>query len=668
MSAIFGILNLDGRPVTRDALHRMADALAHRGPDGGSSWHGAEAALGHLMMWTTPESLRERLPLSLPAANLTITADARLDNRDELFRLLGISPGDGSGLADSELILRSYEKWGEGCVERLLGDFVFAVWDGRRRELFCARDHFGAKHFYYHHAPRKLFTFASEPKGILALPAVPRRLNELAVVDHLLPTYEDKVITLYEGVLRLPAGHCMTVGQRGINLRRYYEADLGKELRLRTDAEYAEAFRDVFTEAVRCRMRSAFPVGAMLSGGLDSSSIACTARLLNKEGAGRELHTFSGVFPSLADIAPESDERRYQKAVTSLGGFVAHDVVADAVSPLTDIQKIQWHMDNALPAPNMYMDWAIFKAAKEHGVRVLFSGNDGDTIVSYGYEDFFEYTRRGRLVALLKQSIALSDMNARVHSKKWSRTFKKAVLGWGVKPALRSVVPESAVALRRALRGRANSNRGLVGHSRQRPFNLDFARRMNIEDRYWELQRNTYPPNVRARVGHWFAITSGSDVFMLESFEKAGAAHSLEVRYPFFDRRVVEFCLALPPGQKLQNGWTRSILRRAMEGVLPPSIQWRVDKSDISAHVRLNLLGHERALLDEIVLQNPGAIGPYVDVAELRSAYGRYASDPMKYYAENFSILLAVNLALWLREFSATRQGAPQLEAGAAVA
>ena len=309
MSAIVALYHLDGHPVARADVDRMLAALRHRGRDGSGAWSDGPVGLGHRMLWTTPESLAERLPASDRRSGLVITADARVDNREELAEALGLSDRLVE-LADSALILAAYERWGDRVVDHVLGDYAFAIWDPRERTLFCARDPLAAKHFYYYHLPGRVFALASEIKALLALPFVPRELNELMVAHHLLPVYDDKVSTFYRDVLRLPADRVMTVGPRGIETRPSWSPDCARELRLRSDADYEEAFREVFGEAVRCRMRSAYPVGSMLSGGLDSSSVTVVAgQIASAEGA-RPVKTFSSVWPSIVAVDPRIDERR----------------------------------------------------------------------------------------------------------------------------------------------------------------------------------------------------------------------------------------------------------------------------------------------------------------------------------------------------------------------
>jgi len=269
MSAILGIYYLDCRPVDRMDLDRMIETLAHRGSDGSGVWNDKSVGLGHRMLWTTPESLHEQLPLTSKNGDLTITADARIDNRDELLAALGLAAWAHGEITDSELILRAYEHWGDGAPERLVGDFAFAVWDERRQALFCARDHLGVKPFYYHQSGR-VVAFASEVKALFTVPAVPRRLNATRVGDYLGGIFEDQAGTFYRDVCRLPAGHFMVVAPGTARTQSYYRLDPSREIRLRSDDEYADAFRERFTEAVRDRLRSAYPVGSSLSGGLDS--------------------------------------------------------------------------------------------------------------------------------------------------------------------------------------------------------------------------------------------------------------------------------------------------------------------------------------------------------------------------------------------------------------
>lgn len=271
MSGILGIFNLDGRPVDPQCLKDMWSILSHRGPDGGSVWMDGAIGLGHQMLWTTPESLIEQMPFIKPGPGLAIVADARIDNREELITKLALKNEPATSRTDSQLILSAYEKWGEDCVDRLIGDFAFAIWDGRAQSLFCARDHFGIRPFYYFYKNGSCFLFATEIKSLLTVPIVPRRLNETRVADYLDSFVEDEEITFYQDIKRLPRSQLLRISRTACKFRQYWSLDPKHEIRFSSNEEYAEAFREQFFQAVACRLRSAFPVGASLSGGLDSS-------------------------------------------------------------------------------------------------------------------------------------------------------------------------------------------------------------------------------------------------------------------------------------------------------------------------------------------------------------------------------------------------------------
>lgn len=404
MSGITGIFNRDGRPVNPNDLNRMVDTIAHRGPDGSGIWHDGSVGFTHRMMWTTPESLHEKLPFYRSDADVAITADARIDNRDELMDALGIQKRTGITITDSELILETYLKWGEKTPEKLLGDFVFVIWDGRKRCLFCARDPMGVKTLYYYLSD-KYFVFASEIKGILCINDIPRQINELRIAEFIVREINDAVSTFYKDIFAFSAAHWMIITCGAVRKQLYWSPNPETELRLSSDQEYAEAFRTVFFDAVGCRLRSAFPVGSTLSGGMDSSSISCVARDILNSRKQSMLHTFSGIFPGLSNEERRNiDERPYMQSVVDMGGIVPHNVIMDTVSPLVDIDKILFHLDEPHAAGNMYLHWEFFKEARKSGVRILLDGTDGDTTVSYGFDYLTELTRSFRARELIKEA------------------------------------------------------------------------------------------------------------------------------------------------------------------------------------------------------------------------------------------------------------------------
>jgi asparagine synthase (glutamine-hydrolysing) len=583
MSGIAGVVYLDNRKAEESTATAMLRAIQHRGPDATGTWVDGQVAFGHTMLRTTAESMHERMPLSFEGPGLVLTADARIDNRDDLIHALHLDLR--ANWTDSELIVRAYEKWGQDCPQQLLGDFAFAVWNAKDRTLFCARDHAGIKPFYYCHVPGKLFAFGSEIKSFLWMPEIPRGLNKQRIAEFISACNNDDQSTFYEHIRRLPAAHSMSLTSRDLRMKQYWSLDPRRELRLGSDAEYEQAFRDVFTNAVRCRLRSTFPVGSELSGGLDSSSIVSVAL---KELAGSSpLHTISAIY----DDVPQSDEREYIRAIAERPGVLPHYVRADQLNPLGDIERMLHFQDEPFWMPNMFMFWnGIHKVAQENGVRVLLNGEDGDTVVSYGVNYLGELARRCRWITLARE---LHGLSTKFH--------------WPIKDVLRSqvlrpMVPASIVRLRRSRNNLAAAKQSL--------------------SRTPELVRDTcdLAPTCQgasfSRREHWRELVDPGVADGFELCDRAAAPFSIERRYPFRDRRVVEFCLSLPPDQKLRHGWPRWILRTSLAGTVPDKIRWRETKADLSVNFDHVLLKYGTGQIEGFVVStcNSGELNEYIDV------------------------------------------------------
>ncbi|MCK5232020.1 MAG: hypothetical protein KAR13_17235, partial [Desulfobulbaceae bacterium] len=252
------------------------------------------------------------------------------------------------------------------------------------------------------------------------------------------------------------------------------------------------------------------------------------------------------------------------------------------------------------------------------------------TTVSHGWERLPELARTGKWKTLLKEANDIKSVsNSRLSSIKIAWMY-------GVKP----LVPESFFYIRRIMRGQFKpewrSNTAI---------NPAFARRVGVADRV----REEIVPVGGSGEEHWRALTSPLLPDLLETVNKAAAPFSLEGRYPFFDRRLIEFCLALPPERKFSQGWSRIILRRAMQGILPEEVQWRLTKGNLSPNFYRGLLCFEKETLDEVILRDPSIIEDYVDISALRAAYKRYSSRPMQSDADALTVYCSVTLARWLQ-------------------
>lgn len=609
MSGIAALVNLDGQPVEPRRLAGMSDALSHRGPDGAGLWHHGHVGLVHRALRTTEESCGADFTKT-SATGLFITADARLDNREELIASLGVEEALGRTLPDAALLTLAYEKWEADCPEKLLGDFAFCIWDTRRQRLFCARDHMGVKPLYYHYSPRQ-FTAASEIGALFRAGRVPKVLNEDRVADYLIPSLEDKVGTFFRDIVRLPPAHSVTVTRDGMRLRRYWALDPRREIRYRTDDEYSDHLREIFFEAVKCRLRSAFPVGALLSGGIDSSSIVCAARTLIPEAATPPLHTFSAVFPA----TPECDESGYIASVTLGGGLQPHYVDGASSSPLSDFRESLAHDDEPYFGPNIFLHRTLYRAARTHEVRVLLDGIDGDHAISHGLARITELAHAGRLFAAAAE-VRLAAK--RLNLPPWTLVRRRVIaplLPGPIRAAWRTVKPRAPTGA------------------------LVFSPAVSERREHW---RSLERPVITAREDHARGLASGIVPLTLEAADRASSRLGIEPRYPFFDKRLLEYCVALPADQKLREGWTRWVMRRAMQGVLPPQVQWRPGKADLSPNFVETLLND--------ILPDPAAystLTPYTEMRSLQSMLERAAEHRRQ--DDLLALWRVSSLALWLR-------------------
>lgn len=626
MSGLAGILRLDGQPSISGELGGMAMALAHRGPDGIRLWEAPGVGLAQLSLVVTPESRYETGAVTRGAVSLV--ADVRLDNRDELLALLDLRSPAARPATDPELLVAAYERWGSQCADRLVGAFAFAVWDGRERRLVLVRDHFGVKPLVYAHVPGRLFAFASEPKALLEVEGVSAALDDLAVAEHLLvPVREDLERTIFRDVRSVPPAHVLMATAGGVRAYQYWSLDPEREVRLGSDGEYVEAFRERFAEAVQCRLRSATPVSSMLSGGMDSSSIASVAAQL--EGP---LPTYSAVFPA----TPASDESDYIDAVVTEHDLPSYRFVATDESPLAHLEAIQWHTDRPLTGGNTYLGWHLYAAAAAAGSRVVLDGFDGDTTVSHGLGYFFELRSRGRYLALAREVGAF----ARQIGEPWHL----AVWSWLRGPVLQATGVARARHLGRAglryLRDEAGEEPSLPLW--RRLLDEEFARRITDD-----LQTPSAKP-VLEREQHYSRIVRPLMTRVNEAINGVAAAAETEVRLPFFDKRLVEFCLALPPDQKLRGGLSRFILREALSGVLPDKVRLRGGKTSIQPSFDRGLRHFERQRLATLAPPPGGALAQYLQPSTVRELSSRFVSGAGG-SKENVTLWRSLSLDCWLQ-------------------
>lgn len=633
MSAIFGLWRLDSRSVSPAVCEEMSRLLEHRGPDGCGVWSDGPVSLGHRILRTTPEAEGEIQPTATTDGDLVLTADARIDNREELIKALGLRCSDRGAITDADLILDSYRRWGERCVEQWVGDFAVVIWDSGRRHLFCARDPFGVKALYYHHTRGRLFAFASEIAALLSLEDVPDEIDEIEVARHLLiPIGSDGSTTYHRHISKLMPAHVLVVSDRDLEMHRYWHLDGLKELHLSSDGEYVEALRETFGEAVRCRLRSAGPVASMLSGGIDSSAVTCVAAdLIESAPEASPLHGLSAVYPGV----PESDERGFIDAVLEGHRIVPHFFAADTVSPIAEIDRMNRLVGGAIWGQNLYLNWVLYGMAAQAGARVVLDGFDGDTTISHGTDYLSELAMAGRWLKLARTLVP--------YSRRRDRPVLSDYIGlvrFGLRHRFRDTVVGTLV--RRLLKGKNEGKQMEPGTAGQHlTVNPDFVRRFT--DRIASVP----DPPTTERESHLRRLNSLILFEEIGWLEACAAGRGVEVRLPFCDVRLVELCFSFPPDQKIRGGWTRYAMREAMEGVLPAQIQWRPGKTNLNPGWASAWRSSRNDRIEEMLAHPSPAMKRYLEPTRIQELYDRYLKREAT-RGENRALWRALSLGLWL--------------------
>jgi asparagine synthase (glutamine-hydrolysing) len=632
VSGIAGLLAASGGIAESRILRRMLAALAHRGPDGEDEWASGPVALGHRAFWTTPEARSEGQPWRDAAGLLAVVMDGRIDNRGELgdsLRAQGYRP---RAEHDPELVLRAYECWGENFVRELVGDFAIALWDGKTRRLVCARDPLGVKPLYYH-ADASMFRFGSEPQAILADSRVARIADEGMVAEMLAGYLVSREDTLWTGLKRVPPAHTLTMDARGMRLARYWPPAVLADVRYASDADYALHFRAVLEEAVRGRLRAVGPVASHLSGGVDSSSVVALAqRLLQSGSPPTTLEAFTQTFPALP-----RDERPFAEEVASRCGTKWHGVMPDAPGPSYYEAQARRYLDFPDYPNGAAGSAAISRLAASNGCRVMLTGVWGNAFLEGSSAHLADSVRAGRLLEALRCARADSSLLR-------GEGPALALFNGGVRP----LVP---ARIRRALSP-------LLRRSVVPAFvPAAFARRVGLRDRLrvpeWAPSYATF-----AQRGVYGSALTAWNIHAGEITERGAAVFGIEERHPFTDRRLVEFCLALPEEQRWRGTTLKFVLREAMRGLVPESVRVKSEQPDLSfLHMEaLGAAGGER-IFGNLRIAEPGWVEPGPALAMYRRAVALMADgDPR--YAELVGPLWTMHgLDLWWR--AAEGEGAP---------
>jgi asparagine synthase (glutamine-hydrolysing) len=574
MTGLAAVFHRDGRPVSKAAVGSMLAAVPYLGLDGSSAGVWGTVGLGIAKTCLTAEERNEQQPLVSPRTGCVIVADARLDNRPDLLAELKDQPKTAT---DAELILRAYEAWGDRAAMHLFGDFAFVIWDPNSRRVVCGRDSSGERPLYYR-LDQHTFVAASEIHQLLQDPSVTVGPNEDRIRDYLSPyrayrNDQEQAATFFEGIYALQAGRILTVDASTHRIRRYWDLGQPEEIRYRRSEDYVEHFRELLLSAVAVRLRSSEPIGAALSGGLDSTSVVCAAQRVYELGAA-ENHGF--VSYSLAFDGLECDESRYIRDVQARWGFEARFFDAP------DFRNLNIAYPGFLPGPTkcpFELDLMLAEADRD-GVRSVLTGHYGDNCFATSPFFYDSLLARGRIVELL-------------HHVQYYRQVTGASLG--------SVMGEHVLLPLLPLKLQRRLQMALV----QRQFareQADLVPSWVPEETASDLRERHLATELAGERARRFSSERESIYRSLYPVETipVSPGHSSRVLRPFADRRLHQFVLGIPPEQHFQpHPYERSvyaggklILRRAMAGILPESVRCRTDKPHFASVVMREFQEH----------------------------------------------------------------------------
>jgi asparagine synthase (glutamine-hydrolysing) len=549
MSALAGRWNFDGRPDAGRDCERLLAAQAIYGPHDVALWDGGAVALGRRLFRLLPQDIRDAQPLTGGGGRFVLVADVRLDNRDELVASLQVT----ATAADSAIVLAAWERWGEAAPERLVGDYAFVVWDTARQQLFLARDPLGGRPLHYHRH-RDFFAFASMPKGLHALPEIPRAPDEERVAEYLALLPESGSQSFFRDVHRVEAGHVATVTRGGMSSRLHWQPQR-KVLKLASAQEYAEGLVHHLDVAVRAQLRGAGDtIGAHLSSGFDSTAVA-TSAALQLDG---KVVAFTAVPREGYDGPVPRGRHANEGPIAALTAArypnIQHVLVRGARSPLDGLDRNFFLFDRpVLNLCNMTWGAAISEQARLRNITVMLTGQMGNMSISYdGITLLPELVRRGRWLRWMREARALSR---RRHMR------PLAVLNATFGP----YVPASLT--QRIFKVLEDRDASLFAHSAIHPermgeLDLPSRGRQNALD-------SNYPP-----LGDGFDtrlwVLRRTDVGNYHKGTLAG--WGVDQRDPTADRRLIEYCLSVPEDQFLVNGETKALARRAFASRMPPEV------------------------------------------------------------------------------------------------
>lgn len=600
MCGIAGIVNFSQASISIEQIQRMTDIMHHRGPDGEGHWidHQQQIALGHRRLSIIDLSENASQPMHY-ADRYTITFNGEIYNYLELKAELVQKGYCFQTNSDTEVLLALYDLKKEACLQDLDGMFAFAIWDAKEESLFCARDRFGEKPFYYCFHTNRLY-FASEMKVLWAAEA-PKKPSKQRIFDYLafdrMESYENPESTFYEGIFQLKPAHYVIINRKStqqVIQNNYWKIDLTRKSALSFEEAQIE-FRRLLTSSIEKRLRSDVPVGSSLSGGLDSSSIVALIHQLKSDH--QIQHTFSARFPNFKkDEGFYIDRMNLHTSSQSHNVFCTPEVLLETMPHLYKIQE------EPFGSTSIAAQFNVMKLAKKTGITVLLDGQGADEYLA-GYSSFYK-----NYAAELRASSRASLVKFQyLYQEHFGKPFPVSRLFW---------IEASYPHLRDTLRKLKNK---IKKPSYFNQFSDSFFNSVKT-DGYQTRFKNTLSEALSD------SLTNGGLQTLLRYADRNSMANSREVRLPFLSHELVEFVMSLPSSYKIHEIWTKGLMRYALSDLLPAEIVWRkekvgfeppnykaVDEKEVSWAIQLlienNILNRDQVL--------PSKNWEYVQVAHL---------------------------------------------------
>lgn len=628
--------------VSPPLIKKMTDVLSHRGPNDegflagnlklgetfpltgkGSSIRGqrledfnqpAHLFLGHRRLSILDLSSGGHQPMQNEDGSLWLVYNGEIYNYLEIRRELQTLGHCFRSHTDTEVILHSYEEWGTDCLRHFNGMWAFALVDLKKRRIFCSRDRAGVKPFYYSY-DKKQFSFASEIKSLLQRDDFRVEPNEQMIADYLFWGLLDHTReTFFKSIYQLRPGEYLLLEGESLIVQSYWDIE-GKEIRFPRDSDYTERFYELLQDSIRLRLRTDVPIGTCLSGGLDSSSIVCLANRLMFDGQSIDPHlvgerqkTFSSCFDDLA-----YDERRFIEVAIQHTGADKHYVFPQGEGLLKDLSKLIWHQDEPFGSTSIFAQWSVMQLSKEHGVTVLLDGQGGDELLA-GYLPSFYF--------LLLQSLKQGKVGNLV--KQIQGLWKNHLLTTD-----RLITRMEAILFPKRQR-----ERRWAGVDFQKKYFRNFSAPIKFED---DLNNYLYA------IYRYLKLPA-----LLHYEDRNSMAFSLEARLPYLDYRLVEYAFGLPPEQKIDQGITKVVLRKAMKGTLPEAIRSRKDKMGFGTPEGIWFRTILRNPISEIITSKRFAERGYFDAQKVKKGFEEHVEGKINL---DLPIWRYVNMELWLITF-----------------